>query len=168
MKITYRSWPENSQEHTGAIHFLLSKKLAEKIVKTWQRYVNLSSFREVFASQTASWLVSGAETSTTRSFSALSIDWYRFHCDQLSNEWGDASNCTTYIYIYILGCTVWNLLLKNIDGYSKNIGIPCENKPGKVIAWSDKFWLERSVNLCKQFFAKNSPKVHIGPNCIRA
>ena len=40
----------------------------------------------VFASQTASWLVSGAETSTTRCYFVLSIDWYRFHCDQLSNE----------------------------------------------------------------------------------
>ena len=59
--------------------------------------MNLSSFWEVFASQTASWLVSGAETSTNRCFFVLPIDWYRFHCDQFSNEWGDVARRSTYI-----------------------------------------------------------------------
>ena len=61
------------------------------------RYVD---FLGVFASPTASWLVSGAETSTTRFSFFLSIDWCRFHCDPLSNEWGDTSYWTTYIHTH--------------------------------------------------------------------
>ena len=38
------------------------------------------------ATQTASWLVSGAETSSTCSFLDLPIDWCWFHCDPLSYE----------------------------------------------------------------------------------
>ena len=69
----------------------------QEIRDAFYRYVD---FLGVFASQTASWLVSGAETSTTRFSFFLSIDWCRFHCDPLSNEWGDTSYWTTYIHIY--------------------------------------------------------------------
>ena len=44
----------------------------------------LVGFLVFYAAQTASWLISGAETSTTSSFFVSSFDWYRFHCDPLS------------------------------------------------------------------------------------
>ena len=82
------------------LRWIMTDSVPSQLRKHMMHSAVMSTFWGVFASQTASWLVSGAETSTTRSFFVLSIDWCRFHCDPLSNEWGDTSSRTTYITTY--------------------------------------------------------------------
>ena len=71
---------------TNFLRLIMTDTVPSQLRKHMMHSAVMSSFWGVFASQTASWLVSGAETSTTRSFFVLFIDWYKFHYDPFSNE----------------------------------------------------------------------------------